>query len=134
MSIKTNLPFLSHGGATLSDRDIKLALDSKYFEIKSPFPLDIQPSSIDLHLAPTILIFPRVRKGDAIMDLRQPVDQFVEYVEMPKSGFVLHPREFLLGATSEWLKLPKQLCASVDGKSSLGRLGLVIHSTAGFID
>ena len=119
----------------LSDRDIKKAIKEKSLAIKSPFELKFQPSSLDVHIAPTILIFSRRRIQNAVLDLKKPVDEFMEYEVMDaEKGAVLHPREFILGVTSEWFELGDQLLANVEGKSSLGRLGLVIHATAGFVD
>ncbi len=131
---KSTLPFLQSTGAVLSDRDIKLSLKTGYLKLK-PVNKIIQPSSIDLHIAPTILGFSRRRVKEAAIDLKKTVDEYMEYEIMdPKKGCILHPREFILGVTDEWLQLPDQLLANVEGKSSLGRLGLVVHATAGFID
>lgn len=129
------LNFLQNCGV-LSDRDIKNALNEGLIEIQSPFSkLEIQPSSIDLHLASTIMTFTRRSAKNAVIDLKQPVDEFVQYEEIDlKRGTIIHPHEFILGVTSEWVSLPKNILANVEGKSSLGRLGLVIHATAGFID
>ncbi len=119
----------------LSDRDIKKALKEKKLEIQSPYKLTFQPSSLDVHIAPTILTFARRRIKNAVIDLKKPVDEYMEYEVMDeKQGTVIHPREFILGVTSEWFALSNQLLANVEGKSSLGRLGLVIHATAGFVD
>jgi len=122
-------------GAVLSDRDIKQAIKEGLLEIQSPKKLNIQPASLDVHLAKTIMVFSRRRLKNAVIDVKAPVDNFVEYeVADPTKGMVLHPREFILGVTEEWFGLSNKLIANVDGKSSLGRLGLVIHATAGFID
>ena len=122
-------------GSVLSDKDIKQASKEKLLEIKSPKKLNIQPASLDVHLAKTIMVFARRRLKNAVIDVKQPVDEFIEYEILdPKKGTVLHPREFILGVTEEWFGLSNRLIANVDGKSSLGRLGLVIHATAGFID
>lgn len=130
-----NLPFLTSFGAVLSDRDIKLAMRSGYLKTKFVDPQCIQPSSIDLHLAKTLLVFARRRVKNAAIDLKRPVDDYMEYEVIDgKTGTVLHPREFVLGVTKEWFQLPSQLLANVEGKSSLGRLGMVVHATAGFID
>lgn len=119
----------------LSDQDIKKAIKEKKLSIKSPFPLKLQPSSIDVHIAPTILTFSRRRIKNAVIDLKKPVDEYMEYEKMSTiQGTVIHPREFILGVTAEWFELGNQLLANVEGKSSLGRLGLVIHATAGFVD
>lgn len=119
----------------LSDRDIKKALQEKSLTIKSPFPLRLQPSSLDVHIAKTILTFSRRSIKNAVIDLKKPVDEYMQYEVMdPQNGAVIHPREFILGVTAEWFELGPQLLANVEGKSSLGRLGLVIHATAGFVD
>ncbi|MDO8429340.1 MAG: dCTP deaminase [Candidatus Daviesbacteria bacterium] len=131
---KKNFDFSGRCGI-LSDVDIKNALKSGVLEVQPLNGLNIQPSSIDIHLAKTILVFARRRVGEAAIDLKKPVDEFMDYeVIDPKKGGVLHPKEFILGVTEEWVKLPNWLCMNVDGKSSLGRLGLVIHATAGFVD
>ncbi len=119
----------------LSDRDIKNALKEKKLEIQSPYPLKFQPSSLDVHLSKNILTFVRRRVKDAVIDVKKPVEEYMEYeVIDEKKGTIIHPHEFILGVTTEWVRLSDQLLANVEGKSSLGRLGLVIHATAGFID
>lgn len=119
----------------LSDRDIKKALKDKLLAIKSPNELAYQPSSLDVHLSKNILSFVRRRVKNAVIDLRKPVDDYMEYeVIDDKTGTIIHPHEFILGVTTEWFQLSGSLLANVEGKSSLGRLGLVIHATAGFID
>lgn len=119
----------------LSDRDIKKSIKEKSLSIKSPFELKFQPSSLDIHIAPTILTFSRRRIKNAVIDVKKPVEEYMEYEVMDEEkGTVIHPREFILGVTSEWFELGDQLLANVEGKSSLGRLGLVIHATAGFVD
>ncbi len=126
---------LNLSGSVLSDGDIQQALDQGLLEIKSPYPLKFQPSSMDVHLSRNILSFTRRRVKDALIDLKKPVDDYMDCEVMdPKRGTVLHPHEFILGVTTEWFHLSSQLLANVEGKSSLGRLGLVIHATAGFID
>lgn len=135
MKVKMKSTFLPQCGAALADKDIRSAIDSGYLKIKSPFKLNIQPSSIDVHLAPTILTFRRRSFDSGIIDLKHPVENLMEKeIIDSKLGTILHPREFILGVTKEWVSMPLQLSANVDGKSSLGRLGLVIHATAGFID
>jgi len=135
MAKKVQLHFLAQGGSVLSDNDIEAAVDAGYLKIK-PYDKDAQqPSSVDLHLAATIMTFARRRVVNAVIDLKKPVDDYMEYEVMdPVKGAVLHPREFILGVTTEFVELPEQMIANVEGKSSLGRLGLVVHATAGFID
>ncbi|KKQ66016.1 MAG: Deoxycytidine triphosphate deaminase [Candidatus Daviesbacteria bacterium GW2011_GWA2_38_24] len=131
----SDFEFLKYPGAVLSDRDIKSAIKSGFIEVKAPHKLNVQPASLDVHLAKTIMTISRRRSKEAAIDLKKPVDEFIEYEEIdPKRGTILHPREFILGVTTEWFRLPPQVIANVDGKSSLGRLGLVIHATAGFVD
>lgn len=133
--VKNQHPFLQNPGSMLSDQDIMAALKSGFLKIKSPYPLKMQPASMDLHIAPTIMVFARRRIDAGLIDLKKPIDKYVEFEVMdPQKGVVLHPGEFILGVTEEWFEMPSRLLANVDGKSSLGRLGLVIHATAGFVD
>jgi dCTP deaminase len=117
----------------LSDRSIREELASGRIVID---PLDdsfIQPSSVDL----TIDRFFRVFRNHItpIIDVKKNLEDLTELVEIPQDGvFILHPGEFVLGSTAERVKLPTDLVARLEGKSSLGRLGLLIHSTAGFVD
>lgn len=118
----------------LSDRSIREALASGRIEID---PLDescIQPSSVDL----TIDRYFRVFRNHTtpIIDVKQNLEDLTELVELADDEipFMLHPGEFVLGSTAERVKLPTDLVGRLEGKSSLGRLGLLIHSTAGFID
>lgn len=121
--------------SVLSDKDLKKALKQGLLKIKSPTKLNVQPSSLDIHLASVIMIFVRRRIKDAVIDVKKPIDDYIEYEKMDKkTGTVLHPHEFILGATTEWFELSNQIMGSVEGKSSLGRLGLIIHATAGYID
>ena len=117
----------------LSDRSILEALEEGRIEI-DPFHRDcLQPASVDLHLGPTFRVFHNARKP--YIDVRQPQDDLTEIVEVPEGGcLILHPHEFVLGSTIERIRLPADIVARLEGKSSLGRLGLLIHSTAGFVD
>ncbi len=134
MSLK-DLNVLNFSGAVLSDTDIRKALKVGLLKIKSADKLNIQPASLDIHLSKTILTFARRRIKNAAIDLKQPIDDYIDYEILDnKKGTVLHPREFILGVSEEWFSLSDRIIANVDGKSSLGRLGLVIHATAGFID
>lgn len=117
----------------LSDRDIRLELDSGRIGL-DPLELGmIQPSSIDVRLDRFFRLFdnhkyPHIDPATDQPDLTRLVE--VEGDE----PFVLHPGEFVLGATYELVTLPDDVAARLEGKSSLGRLGLLTHSTAGFID
>jgi dCTP deaminase len=117
----------------LSDRSIREALATGRIVID---PLDeacIQPSSVDLRLDHYFRVF---RNHTApVIDVKQDMRHLTELVEVPDDGvFLLHPGEFALGSTLERVALADDLVSRVEGKSSLGRLGLLIHSTAGFID
>jgi dCTP deaminase len=117
----------------LSDRDIRKQIDSGRLVIEPFDPDMIQPSSVDLRVDRTFRIFANTRYP--YIDVRQPMDDLTETVDV-KDGeaFILHPGEFVLGSTLERVTLPDDLVARIEGKSSLGRLGLLIHSTAGFVD
>ena len=118
----------------LSDRSIKEALHEGRIVLRPLDPADIQPASVDLHLDRKVLVFSNSRQP--FIDVRESMDELTEMVEMPDENhpFILHPGEFVLGSTMEHIELPDDLVARLEGKSSLGRIGLVIHSTAGFVD
>jgi dCTP deaminase len=94
----------------------------------------VQPASVDLRLGDSFRVFHNHKV--AAIDLRDgPPGQLTEEVVVtPEEGFVIHPGEFCLGRTEEWVELPDDVVARIEGKSSLGRLGLIVHATAGFID
>ena len=117
----------------LSDRTIKERLDAGRIRIE-PFDLsDVQPASVDVHLDCKILVFRNWHQPH--IDIRQDMSGLTELVEFgPDEPFVLHPGEFVLGSTLEHIELPDDLVARLEGKSSLGRIGLLIHSTAGYVD
>ena len=93
----------------------------------------VQPASVDLRLGSTFRVFHNHRAS--AIDLRDPPSNLTEEVKVgPDEPFVIHPGEFVLGRTQEWVELPDDVVARIEGKSSLGRLGLLIHSTAGFVD
>ena len=99
-----------------------------------PFDPDlIQPSSVDVRVDRQFRVFHNARYP--YIDVRKPMDDLTEAVTVPGDRpFILHPGEFVLGQTLERVTLPDDLVARLEGKSSLGRLGLLIHSTAGFVD
>jgi dCTP deaminase len=117
----------------LSDVSIRKALADSRIIIE---PLDetaIQPSSVDLHVDRYFRVF----RNDTTpyIDPKESQENLTELVEVADDGaFILHPGEFVLGSTYERVALPDDLVARLEGKSSLGRLGLLIHSTAGFVD
>ncbi len=117
----------------LSDRDIRAEIEAGRIEIE-PFTVDaVQPSSIDLHLDNRFRVFRNNRYP--FIDVRQEQPGLTELLEISgDEPFVLHPGEFVLGSTLERVALPDDLVARLEGKSSLGRLGLLIHSTAGYVD
>ena len=117
----------------LSDRTIREQLAAGRIEIDPLDPTDIQPSSVDLRLDRAFRVFRNHTRR--VIDVREPQADLTELVEIPDGeAFVLHPGEFVLGSTAERVRLPDDLVARLEGKSSLGRLGLLIHSTAGFVD
>jgi dCTP deaminase len=117
----------------LSDRSIREEIEGGRIVID---PFDerlVQPSSVDVRVDRRFRVFHNSRYP--YIDVRQPMDDLTELVV--KEGdepFILHPGEFVLGQTLERVTLPDDLVARLEGKSSLGRMGLLIHSTAGFVD
>ena len=117
----------------LSDRSIKEAIRQGRIVIRPYFEDCIQPSSIDIHLDRKFLLFNRAKHG--VIDVKQKQDGLITAVEIKEDEpFILHPGEFVLGSTLESIKLPNDIAGRIEGKSSLGRLGLLIHSTAGYVD
>ena len=117
----------------LSDISIKKAIDEKRIIINPYSEKDVQPASVDVHLSDTILIFKN--SVAPYIDLKDEIPDLTEEVKIKKDiPFILHPGEFALGSTLEKLTLSNDIVSRIEGKSSLGRLGLLIHSTAGFID
>jgi dCTP deaminase len=117
----------------LSDRTIRAELDAGRIVID---PLDercIQPSSVDLRLDRLFRVF--LNHTMPVIDVKEDLEDLTRLVEIGEGeAFILHPGEFVLGSTFERVTLPDDLVGRIEGKSSLGRLGLLIHSTAGFID
>jgi dCTP deaminase len=119
--------------SVLSDRDIAGALAAGRVRVEPYDETDLQPSSIDLHLDRSFRVFRNNRYP--YIDIRAPQEDLTELLNVADDEpFVLHPSEFVLGQTLEWVELPDDLVARLEGKSSLGRLGLLIHSTAGYVD
>lgn len=120
----------------LSDRDIRAAIAADAPERLSIEPFDaemVQPSSIDVRLDKFFRVFNNSRYTH--IDPKQEMPDLTSEEEVAEGdAFVLHPGEFVLGATLEKFTLPANLAGRLEGKSSLGRLGLLTHSTAGFID
>ena len=119
--------------SVLSDRDIRAALEAGTIKIEPYDPEDIQPSSVDLHLDRSFRVFRNNRYPYIDVRARQP--DLTELLSIADDEpFILHPGEFVLGQTLESVELPNDIVSRLEGKSSLGRLGLLIHSTAGFVD
>ncbi len=119
--------------AVLSDRDIRAALQAGRVRIDPYDATCLQPSSVDLHLDADFRVFRNNRYP--FIDVRASQPDLTELVSIKEDEpFILHPNEFVLGQTLEWVELPDDLVARLEGKSSLGRLGLLIHSTAGYVD
>jgi len=117
----------------LSDRTISRLLAEGRIGI-DPYDAELlQPSSGDVRADRYFRVFHNARYP--FIDVREPQEDLTELVEIEdETPFILHPGEFVLGSTLERITLPDDLVARLEGKSSLGRLGLLIHSTAGFID
>jgi dCTP deaminase len=117
----------------LSDKSIREELESGGIVIEPIQEGAVQPSSVDLRVDRLFRVF----RNDTTpyIDPKQPQEDLTELVEVAEDGaFILHPGEFVLGSTLERVALSDDLVARLEGKSSLGRLGLLIHSTAGFVD
>ena len=117
----------------LSDISIHKALAEGRIIIEPLMEGAVQPSSVDLRVDRYFRVF----RNDTtpFIDPRENQEDLTELVEVkPEGAFILHPGEFVLGSTLERVALPDDLVARLEGKSSLGRLGLLIHSTAGFVD
>ena len=117
----------------LSDRDIRAAVDAGRIALDPFDPTMVQPSSVDVRIDRYFRVFENHRYPH--------IDPAVEQAELTRlvepdgdEPFILHPGEFVLGSTYEVVSLPDDVSARLEGKSSLGRLGLLTHSTAGFID
>jgi dCTP deaminase len=117
----------------LSDKDIRAAIDSGRIALEPYDQAMVQPSSVDVRIDRYFRVFENHRYPH--------IDPSVEQAELTRlvepdgeEPFILHPGEFVLGSTYEVVSLPDDVSARLEGKSSLGRLGLLTHSTAGFID
>jgi dCTP deaminase len=117
----------------LSDRTIKQEVAAGRL-IFDPYDESlVQPSSVDMRVDRQFRVFHNARYP--YIDVKKPMDELTELVTVEgDEAFILHPGEFVLGQTLERVSLPDDLVARLEGKSSLGRLGLLIHSTAGFVD
>jgi dCTP deaminase len=119
--------------SVLSDGTIRRLIEDGRIRIDPWDPQMLQPASVDLRLGPSFRVFHNFRV--AAIDLADPPTNLTEHVELGDGeSFVIHPGEFCLGRTEEWVELPDDIVARIEGKSSLGRLGLIVHATAGFVD
>ena len=117
----------------LSDRTIREQIEAGRIVIDPFDAACVQPSSVDLHVDAEFRVFRNNRYP--FIDVRNEQPDLTELVDVPDGEpFILHPGEFVLGSTAERVALPDDLVARLEGKSSLGRLGLLIHSTAGYVD
>ena len=117
----------------LSDRDIRAELDRARIRLEPYDPAMIQPSSIDVRLDRYFRLFDNHKYP--FIDPAEDQPELTHLIEVrPDEPFILHPNEFVLASTFEAVTLPDDIAARLEGKSSLGRLGLLTHSTAGFID
>jgi dCTP deaminase len=117
----------------LSDRTIRAEVEAGRIAFDPFDPTLIQPSSVDMRVDRKFRVFHNARRP--FIDVREPMEDLTELVEVTDDEpFILHPGEFVLGQTLERVRLPDDIVARLEGKSSLGRLGLLIHSTAGFVD
>jgi dCTP deaminase len=119
--------------SVLSDGTIRKLVDAGKIVIDPWDPAKIQPASVDLRLGDSFRVFNN-HKVTAI-DLQNPPENLTEEVVVEQGeAFVIHPGEFCLARTLEWVEIPNDIVARIEGKSSLGRLGLIVHATAGFCD
>ncbi len=116
----------------LSDRTIARLIAEGRIEIDPYDAALLQPSSVDVRVDSAFRVFRNNRAPFIDVKKEQDLTELVEIED--DEPFILHPGEFVLGSTLERVRLPDDLVARLEGKSSLGRLGLLIHSTAGFID
>jgi dCTP deaminase len=117
----------------LSDVDIRKEIAAGRIQIEPFDEACVQPSSVDLHVDSQFRVFANSRYP--YIDVRKPMPDLTELVQVREDEpFILHPGEFVLGSTLERVRIPDDTVARLEGKSSLGRLGLLIHSTAGYVD
>ncbi|WP_432573468.1 dCTP deaminase [Kineococcus sp. SYSU DK005] len=117
----------------LSDRDIRHELEAGRVVLDPYEPSMVQPSSVDVRIDRYFRLFDNHKYS--VIDPAQEQPELTRLVEVePDEAFILHPGEFVLASTYEVVTLPDDVSARLEGKSSLGRLGLLTHSTAGFID
>jgi len=117
----------------LSDRTIREQLAARRIVLEPFDEAMVQPSSVDVRLDRYFRVF--LNHTMPVIDVKKDLEELTRLVDIEDDrAFILHPGEFVLGSTFERVALPDDIVARIEGKSSLGRLGLLIHSTAGFID
>ena len=117
----------------LSDRSIREELTSGGLRIEPLSDDALQPSSVDLRLDRLFRVFKKTDRP--LIDVREPSDDCTELITVDEGKpFIIHPGEFVLANTLETITVPNDLVARLDGRSSLGRLGLLVHATAGYVD
>ena len=122
--------------AILSDKTIKEYLEEGKIVID---PLkdeqQIQPSSVDMRLGDEFKVFKVIRKPYIDPKDEEDIAEYMESSTVPEGeSFIIHPNEFALATTQEYVKVPDDLVARVEGRSSMGRLGVTMHVTAGYVD
>jgi dCTP deaminase len=119
--------------SVLSDGTIRRLVDEGRIRIEPWDPAMVQPASVDVRLGSTFRVFHNHRAPS--IDLRDPPTNLTEQVDVEEGeDFVIHPGEFVLGRTLEYVEMPDDIVCRIEGKSSVGRLGLIVHATAGFVD
>jgi dCTP deaminase len=123
----------SRASSVLSDGTIRRLVEAGRIVIEPWEPALVQPASVDLRLGDSFRVFHNHRV--TAIDLRDPPTNLTEEVVVAEGDpFAIHPGEFALGRTLETVAIPDDVVARIEGKSSLGRLGLIVHATAGFVD
>lgn len=121
----------------LSDKDMKIRLEEGSIVIDPILDpdLQIQPASIDLRLANEFVVYNLSHMACIDPNDSESIQRYTRTVKVDEGdAFILHPGEFALGSTFEWVEIPADLVARVEGRSSIGRIAVVVHATAGFID
>ncbi len=117
----------------LSDTDIIKEIKKGHVKIEPFIEERVQPASIDLTLKNSFRVFSH--QHSALIDPKEAINSYTEEVKIEAGKpFIIHPGEFVLGSTQETVEIPTDMVARIEGKSSLGRLGVIIHATAGFVD
>jgi dCTP deaminase len=124
---------MAQPSAVLSDGTIRRLVAEGRIAVEPWDPAAVQPASVDVRLGHSFRVFHNHRAR--AIDLRDPPRNLTEQVTVgDDEPFVVHPGEFVLARTLEWVRLPDDVVSRIEGKSSIGRLGLIVHATAGFVD